>query len=214
MRSARLFWNLILQASALYCFAFPQPNAYSASKDGGFVVYPESGSGPGPVVFSHRSHGNSGAGFSCSSCHGADSKQSMQATMDDIRHGRLCGKCHDDSTKAPATQKPASSLEDCKACHAPLGEITMPLNRMDPVSFSHTKHLFADPRTKVFLTTGYSCRDCHPTPFDRDSKGAFRMEVPHENGACAQCHNGRKGSEGLPSAFAATTRCLTCHKPL
>jgi len=85
--------------------------------------------------------------------------------------------------------------------------------RMDAVTFSHIKHLQADAGRKVSNPTCFSCTDCHPIPFDRFSKGSFRMEAPHDSGGCVQCHSGRKRNNGKPLAFAANTRCLTCHKP-
>jgi c(7)-type cytochrome triheme protein len=96
----------------------------------------------------------------------------------------------------------------------PAADIVIALNRMDPVAFSHIHHLAVDAR-KVSKPTGFSCVDCHPAPFERVSKGPIGMEVPHESdsGGCAHCHNGQKSSEDKPSAFAANTRCLTCHKP-
>jgi len=80
----------------------------------------------------------------------------------------------------------------------PASGIVITLNRMDPVSFSHVRHTRIKPAE-------FSCMDCHPAPFERVSKGPIGMEVPHETGGCAHCHNGK-------TAFAANTRCLTCHQ--
>jgi hypothetical protein len=55
-----------------------------------------------------------------------------------------------------------------------------------------------------------TCQDCHPNPFVRISTGPIGMEVPHEEGGCVKCHNGRKVNG--KTVFAANTRCLTCHK--
>jgi c(7)-type cytochrome triheme protein len=133
--------------------------------------------------------------------------------MEDIRDGKACGSCHSGRTTESRGRHVASPIEDCGNCHMPAADIIFKLNRMDPVKFSHVKHLSVDLGKKVSNPTGFSCADCHPTPFDRLSKESFRMAVPHENGGCARCHNGRKRNGGLPPAFAATTRCLTCHKP-
>jgi c(7)-type cytochrome triheme protein len=94
----------------------------------------------------------------------------------------------------------------------PTADIIITLNRMDPVAFSHIRHLAVDSRKKTMKEAAFSCRDCHPVPFEQVSKGPIGMEVPHVSGGCAQCHNGKKHKNGLPSAFAANTRCLTCHK--
>ncbi len=95
----------------------------------------------------------------------------------------------------------------------PAADIIITLNRRDPVAFSHARHLAADSTKKVSERNGFACSNCHPVPFERVSKGPIGMEVPHETGGCAECHNGRKRTDGMPTAFAATTRCLTCHKP-
>jgi c(7)-type cytochrome triheme protein len=95
----------------------------------------------------------------------------------------------------------------------PAADIVIQLNRMDPVVFSHSRHLKVDAKKKMSSAAGFSCSDCHPEPFERASNSPVGMEVPHESGGCAQCHNGKMRKDGLPAAFAATTRCLTCHKP-
>ena len=95
----------------------------------------------------------------------------------------------------------------------PLRDIVITLNRMDPVVFSHVRHLGVDPKQQESKPARFSCRDCHPKPFEKTAKGPIGMEVPHEAGGCADCHNGREHSDGKPTAFVATTRCLTCHKP-
>jgi c(7)-type cytochrome triheme protein len=183
-----------------------------AQKDGGIVSYPCNSGALGPVIFSHRSHGIRGAGYSCNKCHNGASTKPLAVEMDEIRQGRACGACHDGSTKGPSSRQAASPVQDCASCHMPAADIVFKLNRMDPVSFSHIKHLAVGTERKTTKPIGFSCSDCHPAPFARVAKGPLGMEVPHEVGACAQCHNGRKRSDGLPSAFAANTRCLTCHK--
>jgi c(7)-type cytochrome triheme protein len=95
----------------------------------------------------------------------------------------------------------------------PVADIVIKLNRMDPVAFSHSRHLKAEAKKKILVAVGFSCSDCHPALFERSSKGPVGMEVPHERGGCAECHNGKRSTNGMPAAFAATTRCLTCHKP-
>jgi c(7)-type cytochrome triheme protein len=92
-------------------------------------------------------------------------------------------------------------------------DVIIKLNRMDAVPFSHFRHLAVETKNKYSRLTGFSCVDCHPVPFELGVKGPPRMELPHERGGCAQCHNGQKSKDGMPTAFAATTRCLTCHKP-
>jgi c(7)-type cytochrome triheme protein len=195
---------LFLIAPAL--FLQLQWNIYAANNDGGFVTYP-AGTQVGPAAFSHRTHEN--AGYSCDKCHATGLGKMPRHTMDAIRQGKACGKCHNSRTKS-ATGRQASSIEECSSCHMPAADIVFKLNRMDPVKFSHVKHLAVDPGKKLSKQTGLSCVDCHPTPFDRVSQGPIGMEAPHEEGGCTLCHNGRKREE--KTIFAANTRCLTCHQ--
>jgi c(7)-type cytochrome triheme protein len=197
---------------ALVSIVWLQGNACAAKKDGGIVAYANVSGAPGPVVFSHLSHGARRAGYTCKRCHTAASGKMLMVTMDDIRRGRACGACHDGRTKKPRGRLAAASIQDCSACHMPANDIVIPLNRMDPVAFSHIQHLAVDSKRTVSKPTGLSCGDCHPVLFERKAKGPLGMKVPHESGACAQCHNGQKRSDGMPSAFAANTRCLSCHQ--
>ena len=187
-------------------------NGHPAEKDGGFIVYPDISGSSGPVLFSHRPHGIRGAGFACNKCHTSASFKTMAVTMDGIRQGQACGSCHDGKTKGPRGRSAAPSIQDCAGCHMPAADIVIELNRMDPVAFSHIRHLGVDSSKKISKPGGFSCGDCHPEPFERVDKGPVAMEVPHEAGGCACCHNGRKRNTGNPPAFAANTRCLTCHK--
>lgn len=191
---------------------FIQWNVHAARKDGGCITYPGSPAGLGPVVFSHLSHGEKGAGYSCDRCHPVGSGTALNITMEDVRRGKACGACHDGRTKGPRGRATAPAAQDCSSCHMPATDIVFTLNRMDPVSFSHIRHLAADLREKTLKAAGFSCSDCHSVPFDRISNGKIGMQVPHESGGCAHCHNGQKPGSGVPTAFAATTRCLTCHK--
>ena len=190
-----------------------QWNGCAAEKDGGFVAYPSVSGATGPALFSHRAHDLRGAGYACDKCHTSVSSRMPNITMEDIRKGQACGSCHDGKTEDPRGQKTAASIQNCSACHMPATDIVITLNRMDPVAFSHIGHLTVDPNKKVLRSTGFSCSDCHPAPFERASTGPVGMEVPHESGGCAQCHNGKKRADGIPPAFPANTRCLTCHKP-
>jgi c(7)-type cytochrome triheme protein len=207
MKSIQLF---SLGVGLLCAAVFFQGDCRAVTKDGGYVVYP---GGSGPVVFSHESHGIRGAGFACSKCHASSSSKAVTVTMADIRQGKACGSCHDGNIKGQRNQVAAASINDCSACHMPTGDIVIKLNRMDPVAFAHIRHMGADLKQKTVKAIGYSCRDCHPTPFERSAKSPIGMEVPHETGGCASCHNGQIHGNGKKPVFAATTRCLTCHKP-
>jgi c(7)-type cytochrome triheme protein len=195
-------------AMTLVFLVLIQWNSHAAGKDGGFVIYP--GSQAGSVVFSHVVHGKGNAGYSCDKCHASVSENKLAITMESIRNGQACGSCHNGRVKSTQGGSTAAPLEECNACHAPASDIVFNLNRMDPVRFSHIKHLSADPVKIVSNPAGFSCRDCHPNPFERVSRGSIGMEAPHESGGCTQCHNGRKRNGR--TVFAATTRCLTCHR--
>jgi c(7)-type cytochrome triheme protein len=137
----------------------------------------------------------------------------MNVLLNGISRKHVCDGCHDGQAKGPRRQITAVSIKDCKVCHMPNADIVITMNRMDPVPFSHLRHLAIDPAKKSNRRSGLSCGDCHPEPFSRATKSPIGMEVPHENGdGCARCHNGQKLKDGVPIAFSATTHCLSCHK--
>jgi c(7)-type cytochrome triheme protein len=198
----------------MFCLiAWIQWNGYAIEKDGEVVLYPSVSGAPGPVVFSHRSHSVRVSGCTYKGCHGASYAEAPMVTMDAIRSDRACGACHCVLTSESHGQTAAASAQDCAFCHMPSEDIVITLNRMDPVAFSHIRHLDANNTTKRTKSVGYTCSDCHPALFERSAKAHFIMELPHISGGCAQCHNGKSRSNGLPSAFPANTHCLTCHKP-
>lgn len=189
-----------MKSGACFCMALLISSAVGSSalarKDGGVVSYP--GRTAGGAVFSHAAHKK--AAEDCETCHQSGSPGRFKVAMDEIRNGGACGKCH----------KAASSSEECTRCHMPMKDIIYRLNRMDPVAFSHIRHLSMDPTKRSSIRSGFSCRDCHPTPFARNSGGQLGMPPPHETAACAQCHDG--GEHNGRTIFAANTRCLTCHR--
>ncbi len=210
MAFGRVLHNKLI--AQMVCIASISVTAHAARKDGGVVVYPGTSVSMGAVVFSHRSHGSDGAGYQCKSCHSGESGQTLTVTMDRIRTGEACGTCHDGRTRGPRGHQSASPVRDCSSCHIPTTDSIIKLNRMDAVPFSHVRHLRVEAGSRYSRNTGFSCIDCHPVPFEHGVKGPPLMELPHERGGCAQCHNGRKRKDGMPTAFAATTKCLTCHK--
>jgi c(7)-type cytochrome triheme protein len=190
--------------------AWPQYSSRAADKDGGFIAYPVNS--PGPVLFSHATHGAKGAGYACKQCH-ADKTMVLLVTMNEISQGRACGACHDGRTIGPRRKTAAEAINNCKVCHMPVVEVIITMNRMDPVAFSHLKHLAVNSSNKTVRYMGLSCDDCHPALFPRSAASPVGMEVPHINGdGCAKCHDGKKRKGGAPIAFSANTRCLTCHR--
>jgi len=182
-------------------------------KDGGTFIYSNAAWPVGPAVFSHRFHGAKGVGYQCKNCHKETSGEPMAITMERIRRGEACGACHDGHTHGPRDRQAASPVEECSGCHAPATDTLIALNRMDAAVFSHTQHLGVTDKKNDSLRANFSCRDCHPDPFERNAAGTWLMGLPHVRGGCAQCHDGRKHQGDMPVAFAATTRCLTCHRP-
>ncbi len=200
--------------SAMLALAVLAPwSGCAAEKDGGFVVYPKTSGSSGPVVFSHRAHGSGKAGYACDTCHGGASTDALKVSMDAIHKDSVCGSCHDGKTKGPRGQTTAAAIQNCSGCHMPAADILIKLNRMDPAVFSHARHMAAEGKVKTSNLAGFSCSDCHPAPYDLQSKGQTVMEVPHESGGCAECHSGKVRSDGMPETFAANTKCLKCHKP-
>lgn len=198
---------------AVLCLASIRLIADAATKDGGHVTYPAASDAIGPVVFSHRIHGSRGAGYKCRDCHASDSGEALRVTMNGIHQSETCGACHDGRTAGPRRKRAAHAISECAACHMPHRDIVIRLNRMDAVPFSHANHMGVQAEKKSSKPAGFSCSDCHPKPFEIGVKGPPRMEVPHDRGGCAICHNGKKRKDGMPAAFAATTRCITCHRP-
>jgi c(7)-type cytochrome triheme protein len=186
-------------------------NVRAAEKDGGFIIFPSATNAQGPVVFSHLSHGATGAGYFCTKCHMSPSEEIRKTSTDALHPGRMCGACHNGKTYGPRSRQAAAAIRDCISCHMPAEDIVIRTSRMDPVPFSHRQHLAVDTDRIVSKPGGLSCRDCHPVLFERETKRPIGMEIPHETGGCAQCHNGQKRDDGLPTAFAANARCLTCH---
>ncbi len=188
-----------------------QGSGYAQTGGGKTVVYPPSPGSPGPTVFSHRLHGPGGAGYACGRCHEGEQNR-IAAASGPVRGKSFCSGCHDGLTTGPGKQSPASPMQDCASCHAPEADIEIRLNRMDPVLFSHGKHMGVDAPGTTEEPSGFSCGDCHPGPFPKGAGGRIEMDLPHAEGGCARCHNGRSRNDGLPTAFPADIRCLTCHK--
>jgi c(7)-type cytochrome triheme protein len=183
----------------------------AAKQNPGSLFYSCGKNAPGPVVFSHRAHGSEGAGYECRVCHNVWLRAST-VSMEVLKRGEACGNCHNGSTQGPLSRRRASSIQDCSTCHMPSTDIRIRLNRMDAAVFSHTSHFQSG--SNKGNTADFSCSDCHPAIFERSvGKSALGMDVPHRSGACAECHNGRKKKKGKSVVFAATTKCLTCHRP-
>ncbi|HSW40686.1 MAG TPA: cytochrome c3 family protein [Acidobacteriota bacterium] len=199
----------IILCSFIALMAWPWSGGKANERAAGFVVYPGAGS-PGPVVFSHVSHGDEGAGYSCDRCHGA-AATAADVAGEDTFHGGNCGECHDGRSMSPRL-KSAPAIANCKRCHMPKEDTVITMSRMDPVPFSHARHLGVNPSEKTIRPSGFTCNDCHPGLFGQETRERIRMESPHNTGdSCSSCHDGKQRESGIPPAFAATTRCLTCH---
>ncbi len=200
-------------AMAALVLAFCVLAADASKRDGGNVLYPVASGGTGPALFSHKVHGPDGAGYKCKSCHASDAGGSLGVAMSLLHKSESCGACHNGQTTGPRRRRAAHPVSECATCHMPGEDVAIRLNRMDAALFSHERHVRVGARDESSKPAGFSCGDCHPGPFEKGAGGLPRMELPHERGGCAICHNGKKRKDGLPAAFAATTRCMACHKP-
>ncbi|WP_051553542.1 c(7)-type cytochrome triheme domain-containing protein [Desulfobulbus elongatus] len=155
-------------------------------------------------MFSHKSHVVT-AGLTCDSCHpslferkwGA-AKAKGDYNMASLEAGKYCGACHDGSTAFNTT-----GPETCKLCHG--SDMKQPevivFNRpVKGVVFSHKEH----------VDMGLDCASCHDSAFEmrkgaaEETPGKFTMRAFYAGKYCGVCHNGN-------IAFAANTRCTTCH---
>lgn len=155
-------------------------------------------------MFSHKAHVVT-AGLSCDSCHPDlyERKRGAAKAKGDNNHasfeaGKYCGACHDGST-AFNTKGP----ENCKTCHG--SDMKQPdvivFNRpVKGVIFGHKEH----------VDMGLSCASCHDKEFEmrkgaaEENPGKFTMQAMYAGKYCGVCHNGN-------IAFAANTRCTSCH---
>jgi|GEM_PF-1237120 len=77
-----------------------------------------------------------------------------------------------------------------------------PLERKERASFSHMTH------------SDYSCNKCHPKLFARKAGGLIpMMALPHSDGGCAVCHNGKTKGPSGHVVFSACGSCSKCHIP-
>lgn len=75
--------------------------------------------------------------------------------------------------------------------------VSMPIEDIGPVEFSHYVHLEA---------VGKNCTACHNRLYnvEMDKNPAFTMSEMEKGKACGSCHNGNK-------AFSVTEDCTVCH---
>jgi c(7)-type cytochrome triheme protein len=75
-----------------------------------------------------------------------------------------------------------------------------PLTKKERVPFSHTTHI------------DYSCNKCHPKLFGYKAGGLISMmALPHSEGGCAVCHDGKTKSPKGRVIFTAEGSCSKCH---
>lgn len=155
-------------------------------------------------MFSHKSHVVTAA-LSCDSCHpnlferkrGA-AKAKGDYNMAALEEGKYCGACHNGKTAFNTT-----GPETCKVCHG--SDMKQPetivFNRpVKGVLFTHKDH----------VDMGLNCASCHDKAFEmrqgaaEENPSKFTMQAMYAGKYCGVCHNGN-------IAFAANTRCTTCH---
>ncbi len=156
-------------------------------------------------LFSHRSHVVENK-IACAKCHtgvfeqkrGAARAKGDYTHADSFDKGQYCGVCHN-GTDAFATV----GEQNCVRCHGS--------NMVAPERVFFQKPV----RTVVFehkahVDMGLKCAGCHPRLFETRSGAAeekaekFVMQALYDGQYCGACHNGQ-------NAFAANTRCTTCH---
>ncbi|QQG66042.1 c(7)-type cytochrome triheme domain-containing protein [Desulfobulbus oligotrophicus] len=155
-------------------------------------------------MFSHNSHVVT-AGISCESCHPSlfERKRGAGKAKGDYNHtsfdaGKYCGACHDGDAAFSTTGQ-----QSCKVCHG--SDMQQPeiivFNRpVKGVVFDHKGH----------VDMGLNCASCHDKEFEmrigaaEETAHKFHMQAMYRGQYCGVCHNGN-------IAFAANTRCTTCH---
>ncbi|MBI3946247.1 MAG: hypothetical protein HY321_10040 [Armatimonadetes bacterium] len=185
--------------------------AESANKvGGGYLVYPNK---QGTAIFSHLSHGETGAGFKCADCHPAMAMKKGSFKMADIYAGKACAICHNGQTKAPKSGAAAFAVTTCAGCHMPDKDLVRETKGPGAVAFSHAKHTGLVQGGKTVENAGYSCGSCHPKLFKAKAGEPLGMAAdPHTKGGCAECHDGKHTSPSGAVAKPANANCTDCHQ--
>ncbi len=151
------------------------------------------------VTFSHKVH-TKDAGLGCDDCHdglflmeAGNLEKKADFNMKSFAEGKYCGACHDGDTAFNV-----SGYDTCVSCHNPPQTI-MFSKPVKAVVFDHTMH----------VKTGLNCTNCHSKIFkmkigSAEKQKNFTMEALYKGKYCGACHDGKQ-------AFAANTRCTTCH---
>ncbi len=156
-------------------------------------------------MFSHRTHVVQNK-ISCSHCHtdifekkwGAARAGGKFTHADSFDQGRYCGACHDGKVAFATVGE-----ENCVRCHGSNMVAPDVVDFQKPVRtvrFTHKEH----------VETGLSCTECHPQLFAtrigtaEEHPELFTMQALYDGKYCGACHDGQ-------TAFAANTRCTTCH---
>lgn len=156
-------------------------------------------------MFSHRTHVVQNK-IACSHCHTDifEKKWGAARATGNFTHekafdkGLYCGTCHNGQV-AFATV----GAENCVRCHgsnmvAP--EVVDFQKPVRTVRFTHKDH----------VEMGFGCTECHPQLFAtrigaaEEKPEQFTMQALYDGKYCGACHDGE-------TAFAANTRCTTCH---
>ncbi len=139
----------------------------------------------------------------CESCHDELFEMETGAaeangdfTMQSLKEGKYCGKCHDGETAFHA-------YTNCGGCHEAPTETIVFTKPVMAVIFDHQTH----------TDQGIDCIDCHKEFFkmkltDTEANADFTMDSIYcdarEVKYCGVCHDGE-------TAFPSTSRCNVCH---
>jgi len=154
------------------------------------------------TFFNHSTH-TVDIGLECESCHdelfemeSGVAEENGDFTMQSLKEGKYCGKCHDGETAFHA-------YTNCGGCHEAPKETIVFTEPVKAVIFDHLTH----------TDQGIDCEDCHKQFFkmnitDMQLNNDFTMDSIYcdarEVKYCGVCHDGE-------TAFPSTSRCNVCH---
>jgi c(7)-type cytochrome triheme protein len=154
---------------------------------------------PAKTSFEHRPHTDV-AGLECKACHGeifamqrGVAQKTGKFTMASLADGMFCGACHDGKRAFASDTK-------CAACHKIPDDPIVWTKPVKAVVFFHETH---------GEKSDLKCVSCHDGTFPMqvgvaEKSSNFTMKSIYEGRYCGACHDG-------DTAFAANTRCNTCH---
>lgn len=150
----------------------------------------------------------------CLSCHNPHASENPKLLVK--RGGELCFGCHpkEGPFKARNVHRPVQEGR-CLACHQPHGSQHEALTGKDRTALCASCHAAtagsAAKGHQGVSVAGSDCMSCHsPHGSDRAGLVKSKLHAPFGKQACATCHQGGGGREGIKGRGAAV--CLSCHE--